>query len=356
VATRAFYRRGARTAAWAPAAGLHGRAPGAATTWSRWCASSCATATCWMAWSTGLARLGGALMRRWHAQRRNTRAGSRRNIAAHYDLGNDLFRLFLDEPDVLVGDLRGGRRHWSARRHASSTHLPQAGPEARAITWSRSAPAGAASPCTPRSTTAAASPPPRSRGAARARARAHRRGRRGRRITLLLRGLPRPRGPLRQAGVDRDDRGHRRISTSTPTSRSAPPARARRARADAGHHHRGPPLRGRRCSVDFIKRYIFPGSFIPSVPRCRSGRRAHRLKLTQLEDIGPSYALTLRRWRSVSSRNCRGARAWVLRALHPHVASSTCLLRGRLPRALDRRRADAARETVQSAGRSICPT
>jgi cyclopropane-fatty-acyl-phospholipid synthase len=28
---------------------------------------------------------------------RNTRAGARRHIAAHYDLGNDLFRLFLDE-------------------------------------------------------------------------------------------------------------------------------------------------------------------------------------------------------------------------------------------------------------------
>jgi cyclopropane-fatty-acyl-phospholipid synthase len=30
------------------------------------------------------------------ARRRNTRAGSRRNIAAHYDLGNDFFALFLD--------------------------------------------------------------------------------------------------------------------------------------------------------------------------------------------------------------------------------------------------------------------
>src|SRR5215207_4313746 len=28
---------------------------------------------------------------------RNTRAGSRRNIAAHYDIGNDLFELFLDD-------------------------------------------------------------------------------------------------------------------------------------------------------------------------------------------------------------------------------------------------------------------
>ena len=29
--------------------------------------------------------------------RRNTRSGSRRNIAEHYDLSNDFFRLFLDE-------------------------------------------------------------------------------------------------------------------------------------------------------------------------------------------------------------------------------------------------------------------
>jgi cyclopropane-fatty-acyl-phospholipid synthase len=32
-----------------------------------------------------------------HRFRRNTRDGSRRNIAAHYDLGNDFYRLFLDE-------------------------------------------------------------------------------------------------------------------------------------------------------------------------------------------------------------------------------------------------------------------
>lgn len=32
-----------------------------------------------------------------HALRRNTRSGSRRNIAEHYDLGNDFYRLFLDD-------------------------------------------------------------------------------------------------------------------------------------------------------------------------------------------------------------------------------------------------------------------
>ena len=46
--------------------------------------------------ATEEARFAGWLMRGAHALRRNTRSGSRRNIAAHYDLGNDLFELFLD--------------------------------------------------------------------------------------------------------------------------------------------------------------------------------------------------------------------------------------------------------------------
>src|SRR5512139_1560304 len=40
----------------------------------------------------------GALWHRLrHALNRNSRAGSRRNIAAHYDLGNPFYRLWLDE-------------------------------------------------------------------------------------------------------------------------------------------------------------------------------------------------------------------------------------------------------------------
>ncbi|MSR09162.1 MAG: class I SAM-dependent methyltransferase [Gammaproteobacteria bacterium] len=45
---------------------------------------------------SGMARLGGALLKVAHWQHRNSRAGSRRNIQAHYDLGNELFALFLD--------------------------------------------------------------------------------------------------------------------------------------------------------------------------------------------------------------------------------------------------------------------
>ena len=45
---------------------------------------------------TGFARLTAPLRKALHWASRNTRDGSRRNIAAHYDLGNDFFALFLD--------------------------------------------------------------------------------------------------------------------------------------------------------------------------------------------------------------------------------------------------------------------
>jgi len=51
-------------------------------------------------------------------------------------------------------------------------------------------------------------------------------------------------------------------------------------------------------AVDYIQRYIFPGSFIPSVTTLVSAAtRASDLKLFHLEDIGPHYARTLRDWR-----------------------------------------------------------
>ena len=45
----------------------------------------------------GLARLTAPFYRFYHFVRKNTQAGSRRNIMAHYDLGNDFYALFLDE-------------------------------------------------------------------------------------------------------------------------------------------------------------------------------------------------------------------------------------------------------------------
>jgi cyclopropane-fatty-acyl-phospholipid synthase len=51
-------------------------------------------------------------------------------------------------------------------------------------------------------------------------------------------------------------------------------------------------------SVDFIKRYIFPGSCIPSITALHQAMaRSSDLRLFHLEDITPHYAETLRLWR-----------------------------------------------------------
>lgn len=44
----------------------------------------------------GAARLTAPVYRLYHLARKNTRIGSRRNILAHYDLGNEFYALFLD--------------------------------------------------------------------------------------------------------------------------------------------------------------------------------------------------------------------------------------------------------------------
>ncbi|MDP3608129.1 MAG: cyclopropane-fatty-acyl-phospholipid synthase family protein [Methylophilus sp.] len=51
-------------------------------------------------------------------------------------------------------------------------------------------------------------------------------------------------------------------------------------------------------SVDFIQRYIFPGSNIPSnTAMLKSITRKTDMRLFDLEDIGPHYATTLKMWR-----------------------------------------------------------
>ena len=56
---------------------------------------------------------------------------------------------------------------------------------------------------------------------------------------------------------------------------------------------------GYRRRVDFIQRYIFPGGCLPSVTQiCDVLTRSTDLRLSHLEDFAPHYAQTLRHWRS----------------------------------------------------------
>lgn len=65
-----------------------------------------------------------------------------------------------------------------------------------------------------------------------------------------------------------------------------------------------------RDEVDFIKRYIFPGSCIPAIePLVHSATKATDLQLIYLRDIAPHYAKTLRAWRERFLKNEERVRA-----------------------------------------------
>ena len=52
-------------------------------------------------------------------------------------------------------------------------------------------------------------------------------------------------------------------------------------------------------NVDFIKRYVFPGGFLPSVTALSSAlTRVTDLRAVHIDDIGLHYARTLRDWRA----------------------------------------------------------
>ena len=191
----------------------------------------------------GLARLSAPLHRLAHALRRNTRAGSRRNISAHYDVGNDFFRLMLDEtmmyscalferPDMSLAEAQVAKLDRLCRTLdlGPSDHVLEIG-----TGWGGFA-IHAAGRYGCRVTTTTISPAQFEL----ARERVARAGLADR-VTLLARGLSRPARPLRQARIDRDDRGHRppavSASTSTrrrPCCRAAAGWRSSRSRSRTG--------------------------------------------------------------------------------------------------------------------------
>lgn len=249
---------------------------------------------------TGLARAGGVALRGWNALRRNTLSGSRRNIAAHYDLGNAFFELFLS-PDLMyssalferdddtlevassrklericqrlalgpgdrvleIGTGWGGFALHAARHHGCHVTTTTISREQHALASRRVADAGLQD-----------------------------------RVTVLLEDY-------------RDLTGSydKLVSIEMIEAIGAPylktyfggigallkPDGLALLQAITIEDHR---YAQARDSVDFIKRFIFPGSFIPSVSAMLEAKTAASdLQLLQYEDFGPSYARTLQVWR-----------------------------------------------------------
>ncbi|MGA0027008.1 MAG: class I SAM-dependent methyltransferase [Steroidobacteraceae bacterium] len=248
----------------------------------------------------GMALVSAPLRRILHWVHRNNPQGSRRNIAAHYDLGNDLFRLFLDEtmayscgiftrPDASLHeaslakfdaicrklDLRPGERlveigtGWGGLAIHAARHY---GVEVTTTTISREQHDYA-------------------------REWIDREGLGGQ-ITLLLDDYRDLQGRFdKLVSVEMIEAvGHRYLGTylGKISALLEPHGAALIQAITLQDQYYQQALR----SVDFIQRFIFPGSFIPSVTVILEAMRDQTdLKLFHLEDIGPHYATTLRHWR-----------------------------------------------------------
>jgi cyclopropane-fatty-acyl-phospholipid synthase len=248
----------------------------------------------------GLALVSAPLRTALHWLNRNTRAGSQRNIAAHYDLGNDFFRLMLDEtmayscaifPHPAASlheaqrakfervcqtlDLRPGERlveigtGWGGLAIHAARHY---GVHVTTTTISREQHAHAAAAI-------------QAAGL-------------GDSITLLREDYRDLEGTYdKLVSIEMIEAvGHRFLDEYFGTcSRLLAPHGAMLLQAiTIQDQFYEAALR----AVDFIQRYVFPGSFIPSVSAIvESVRRATDMKLFDLTDIGPHYATTLAAWR-----------------------------------------------------------
>ncbi len=248
---------------------------------------------------TGLARLVQPLQRVFHALRDNTRRGSRANIAAHYDLGNDLYALFLDESmtyscaffehegqSLAEAQLAKIDRACRKLRLEPGDHLLEIGTGWGALACHAARNYG----CRVTTTTIS-----KEQGA-HARERVAREGLEGR-VTVLAEDYRDLRGRfdklvsiemIEAVGARWWPTFFGRLSELLEEDGVAllQSITIREDRYEAS-------LR----EIDFVKRYIFPGCCLPTVAGIAEQVGATDMALAHLEDLTPHYARTLRLWR-----------------------------------------------------------
>lgn len=248
----------------------------------------------------GLAILAEPVRRALHWANRNSRDGSRRNIAAHYDLGNDLFSLMLDETMAYSCAV--------FQREHDSLHTAQVekfdricrklrlGPTDRVVEigtgWGGFAiHAAQRYGCHVTTTTISREQHDWARERIAAAGLTDR-------ITLLLEDYRDLKGSYdRLVSIEMIEAvGHQFLDTYI--AKCADLLNPQGAMLLQAITLQDQYYEAALKSVDFIQRFIFPGSFIPSINAITdSARRVSDLKLFHLEDIGPHYATTLRMWR-----------------------------------------------------------
>ncbi|MGY6554441.1 MAG: class I SAM-dependent methyltransferase [Wenzhouxiangella sp.] len=248
----------------------------------------------------GSARLGAVLLQFWHAFNRNSLAGSRRNIAAHYDLGNEFFGAWLDEsmmyssalflaPDDSLEQAQSAKldRICAKLQLKPEHHLLEIGTGWGGLAIHAATRFG----CRVTSITISREQH------AYAHARVMAMGLEDR-IDLRLMDYRELDGHYdRVVSVEMIEAvGHQYLDTYLSRIEGClkPDGLALIQAITIEDFRYAQALR----SVDFIKRYVFPGSFIPSVSAITAAMaRSTRLGLIELADFGASYALTLKAWR-----------------------------------------------------------
>ncbi|GAB4189561.1 MAG: cyclopropane-fatty-acyl-phospholipid synthase family protein [Wenzhouxiangellaceae bacterium] len=247
----------------------------------------------------GAARISAWLMRGWHAFNRNSLSGSRRNIAAHYDLSNDFFKLFLD--DSLMYSSAWYRDANDTLEQAQTAKLDricqQLGlqPGMRVIEigtgWGGFA-LHAARHYGCHVSTTTISQAQYDEAAARIREAGLED-----QIQLLFEDYRNLDGQydrlvsiemVEAVGDHYVDDYFGRVAGLLKADGMA----LIQAITIEDYRYREALRR-----VDFIKRYIFPGSFIPSLSRLTQAAAKTDLMLNNVHDLGASYALTLAEWR-----------------------------------------------------------
>ena len=248
---------------------------------------------------TGLARLANTVARVPHKLRANTKSGSRKNIHDHYDLGNEFFALFLDETMTYSAGIFENEA--STLRDASVAKLDRIcrklrlQPEDHVLEigsgWGSFA-MHAASHYGCRVTTTTISEEQYQLAVRRIRE-----ADLDHRIEVLLRDY-RDLSGLYDKLVS--------IEMIEAVGHEFLPVYFRKAsqllKDDGAMLVQAITMPEQRYdqylrSSDFIRRYIFPGCCVPSVgAMLKAIGRGSDMKPVHMEDIGPHYATTLRRW------------------------------------------------------------
>jgi cyclopropane-fatty-acyl-phospholipid synthase len=261
---------------------------------------------------SGMARLGSAVLKLWHAKRRNTHAGSRRNIAEHYDLGNDFFRCFLSSDMMYSSALWDGAadtlEQASTRKLDAICRKLGLRPGLRVVEigtgWGGFA-IHAAEHYGCHVTTTTISHEQHAFAAQRVRETGL-----DDRVTLLLKDYRDLDGQYdRLVSIEMIEAiGANFLTTyfAKLTQLLTPDGLALIQAITIEDHRYHQALQ----AVDFIKRHVFPGSFIPSINAMLEAKtRASDLALVHLEDFGLSYARTLHAWQERFLSSLKDVRA-----------------------------------------------